>query len=144
MPHESVPINGVVLAWAMAQAGVDDSELAEWCKTESEVVVAWRLGETQPGKTQFRRIVARLRRPSAIYFLPEPPEDDPVIAAFRQAPGERGERGERAIKNFAQSERRNVFSELLDGYVSMSKQNRQSYRCVAAIAQGSRLKQRAT
>jgi Zn-dependent peptidase ImmA (M78 family) len=88
----SVPINGDVLAWAMAQAGVDDIELAERCKTSPDVIADWREGDQKPTKTQFNRAVARLRRPRAIYFLAEPPEDDPVIRAFRSPPGQEGAR----------------------------------------------------
>ena len=87
-----VPINGEVLAWAMDQAGVDDVELAEWCTTSPDVVEGWREGELQPAKTQFRRLVARLRRPASIYFLAEPPAADPIIRAFRSPPGATGER----------------------------------------------------
>jgi Zn-dependent peptidase ImmA (M78 family) len=76
----------------MEQAGVDDVELAERCGTDPDVVAEWREGTTEPGKTQFRRLVARLRRPSAIYFLREPPEPDPVLTQFRHRPGERGSR----------------------------------------------------
>lgn len=82
-----VPINGYVLAWAMEQAGVDDVQLAERCKTSPDVVKDWREGKSQPTKTQFRGLVTRLRRPSSIYFLADPPENDPVIRAFRSPPG---------------------------------------------------------
>jgi Zn-dependent peptidase ImmA (M78 family) len=82
-----VPINGEVLEWAMEQAGVNDVELAERCGTTPDVVADWREGELHPTKTQFNQLVARLRRPSGIYFLAEAPEDDPVIRAFRGPPG---------------------------------------------------------
>lgn len=87
-----VPINGQVLAWAMEHAGVDDVELAERCGTSPDVVEDWRQGDLEPTKTQCRQLVARLRRPSSIYFLAEPPDDDPVIRAFRSPPGAKGER----------------------------------------------------
>ena len=61
-----VPINGDVLAWAMEQAGVDDLELAERCGTSPDVVEEWRDGDLEPTKTQFRQLVARLRRPASI------------------------------------------------------------------------------
>lgn len=76
----------------MEQAGVDDVELAERCETSPEVVAEWRNGDSKPTKTQFRRLVARLRRPSSVYFLSERPADDPVIRAFRSPPGAAQER----------------------------------------------------
>ena len=66
-----VPINGDVLAWAMEQAGVDDLELAERCGTSPDVVEEWRDGDLEPTKTQFRQLVARLRRLRPSYFLAE-------------------------------------------------------------------------
>lgn len=87
-----MPINPRVLAWAMDQSGVDDVELAFRCKTTPDVVQGWRTGDALPGKTEFRNLVARLRRPSAVYFLPSPPSEDPAIAAFRHPPGVEADR----------------------------------------------------
>jgi Zn-dependent peptidase ImmA (M78 family) len=87
-----VPINGDVLAWAMREAGVDDIELSARCKTTPDVVEAWREGDEEPTKTQFKQLVARLRRPASVYFLKEPPEADPVIRAFRRPPGATNDR----------------------------------------------------
>jgi Zn-dependent peptidase ImmA (M78 family) len=87
-----VPINPDVLAWAMAQAGVDDAELAAKCGTERVIVREWRTGLARPGKSEFRKLVQRLRRPGAIYFLPEPPVDDPGLTTFRHPPGASAER----------------------------------------------------
>src|SRR5687768_9745773 len=82
-----VPINGEVLAWAMKQAGVGHFELAERCDTTPDTVEAWRTGDEQPTKTEFKKLVARLRRPASVYFLASPPADDPVVRAFRSPPG---------------------------------------------------------
>jgi Zn-dependent peptidase ImmA (M78 family) len=87
-----VPINGAVLAWAMREAGVDAAELSARCKTTLDVIEAWCDGDEQPTKTQFNRLVARLRRPASIYFLKDPPEADEVIRAFRRPPGARDDR----------------------------------------------------
>jgi Zn-dependent peptidase ImmA (M78 family) len=87
MPKVEVQLNPEVLSWAMRQVGVDDVELATKCKTTPEAVRSWRTGEAFPGKTEFAKLVARLRRPSAFYFLPRPPGDDLVTAAFRRPPG---------------------------------------------------------
>jgi Zn-dependent peptidase ImmA (M78 family) len=93
MPKAEVALNPEVLSWSMRQAGVDDAELAARCKTTPEAVRSWRSGEALPGKTEFGKLVARLRRPSAFYFLPRPPADDPVVTAFRRPPGSDAGRG---------------------------------------------------
>jgi Zn-dependent peptidase ImmA (M78 family) len=93
MAKTEVPLNPAVLDWAMEQAGVGDNELAHKCRTTAQAVRSWRTGRSRPGKTEFKRLVARLRRPRAIYFLPEPPADDPVMASFRHPPGATANRG---------------------------------------------------
>jgi len=87
-----IPINGDVLEWAMHSLGVGVDELAQKCGTSPEVIESWAAGERQPTKTEFKKLVARLRRPSTVYFLAEPPEEDPVIRAFRSPPGSAGPR----------------------------------------------------
>lgn len=87
-----VPINGAVLQWAMGQAGVSDAVLARHCKVRNADVAAWRAGSRHPTKTQFTKLVARLRRPASIYFLETPPADNPVVKAFRHPPGKTGAR----------------------------------------------------
>lgn len=82
-----IPVTPRVLEWAMAQAGVSDEDLAVRCETSPDVVEDWRRGEAQPTKTQFNRLVTRLRRPSAVYFLADPPEDDSAVRAFRAPTG---------------------------------------------------------
>lgn len=71
----------------MDQAAVGDLELAERCGVDVDAVREWRSGASRPTKTQFAKLVARLRRPSSVYFLPEPPDADPVLRAFRGPPG---------------------------------------------------------
>jgi Zn-dependent peptidase ImmA (M78 family) len=92
MPKVEVPLNPDVLRWSMEQAGVDARELADRCKTTAREVQSWLNGDTQPGRTEFKRLVTRLRRPRAIYFLPKPPADDPAMASFRHPPGLTAER----------------------------------------------------
>jgi Zn-dependent peptidase ImmA (M78 family) len=87
MAKSEVPLNPAVLRWAMEQSGVGERELADRCGTTTQEVRSWLAGNSKPGKTQFNKLVARLRRPRAIYFLLEPPPEDPVMASFRHPPG---------------------------------------------------------
>ncbi len=76
----------------MREAGVDVEDLAEQCQTTPDVVRAWLHGDTTPGKTQFQKIAARLRRPTAFFFLPTPPRELGIGAAFRSPAGLSGPR----------------------------------------------------
>lgn len=76
----------------MREEGVGEEELAERCGTTPDEVYAWLEGEAEPGKTQFGKLVSALRRPSAFFFLPEPPLEASVGAAFRSPAGVGGPR----------------------------------------------------
>lgn len=83
-----VPITPVVLAWAIDEAGLTDKEVAHRCQADTSEVDAWRTGDAQPTKTQFNKLVTLLRRPTAFFFLPEPPDDLAVPPSFRRPPGD--------------------------------------------------------
>jgi Zn-dependent peptidase ImmA (M78 family) len=82
-----VPITGTVLAWAMDEAGVDDATLAKRTKVNVTDVQAWKAGTARPGRTEFKQILATVRRPSAIFFMPSPPVSQAMPTRFRYAPG---------------------------------------------------------
>lgn len=82
-----VPITGTVLAWAMEEAGVDDATLAKRTKVDISEVQAWKAGTSKPGRTEFTQILAAVRRPSAIFFMPSPPVSQAMPTRFRSAPG---------------------------------------------------------
>jgi Zn-dependent peptidase ImmA (M78 family) len=76
----------------MREEGVGEEELAERCGATPHEVYAWLEGKAEPGKTQFGKLVGALRRPSAFFFLPEPPVEGAVGAAFRSPAGVGGPR----------------------------------------------------
>lgn len=82
-----VPITGSVLAWAMQEAGFTTATLADKLKVEPDDVVAWIDETERPGKTEFAKIVDQVRRPSAIFFMAEPPIEASMPTAFRRSAG---------------------------------------------------------
>ncbi len=74
MPAE-VPVTPSVLTWARVQAGMSVADLAQRLRVEASDVDNWETGDARPTKGQFTKLVKALRRPSAIFFLPEPPAD---------------------------------------------------------------------
>ncbi|MCY4102236.1 MAG: XRE family transcriptional regulator [bacterium] len=87
MPTQGVPITGSVLAWARAESGLSQSELAESLKVDQDEVESWERGTALPGRGNFSKLVKVLERPSAVFFLPEPPTRSAVPTSFRNAPG---------------------------------------------------------
>ena len=49
---------------------------------------AWEDGEAHPSMAQLRRMAAAYRRLLSDFYLPRPPEDDPLPHDFRRLPGE--------------------------------------------------------
>ena len=90
MPRATyIPITGSVLRWAMNESGRSDSEFAQRVGADPDTVQAWIDGKAQPTKTQFNKIVSTLRRPSAAFFLPGPPQHLNLPPPLRQSVGAR-------------------------------------------------------
>ena len=90
MPRATyIPITGSVLRWAIDQSGLSNSEFAQKVGAEPDKVQAWISGQAQPTKTQFNKIVSTLKRPSAAFFLPEPPQHLDLPPPLRRSVGAR-------------------------------------------------------
>lgn len=87
MAVKNVPISGGVLGWAREEAGLTRLGLAERAQLPVEGIEAWETGAELPTKGQFSKLVKALKRPSAVFFLPEPPASASMPTALRRAPG---------------------------------------------------------
>ena len=87
MATKTVSISGEVLRWAREESGFTESELAERVeRAETEDIKAWEAGTSQPTRGQFTKLVNVLKRPSAVFFLPEPPRAAGMPTMFRSSP----------------------------------------------------------
>lgn len=66
---------------------MDVEDLARRVEVDPETVARWESGDLLPSRGEFTRLVGVLQRPSAIFFLPEPPEGRGLKADLRRAPG---------------------------------------------------------
>lgn len=82
-------VTPAVLRWARESAGLTAAALAEALGQPEARVVAWESGEEQPSMAQLRDMASRLKRPTATFFLPQPP-DTPVRRPvdFRSLPAQ--------------------------------------------------------
>jgi len=92
---QSVSITGSVLRWAREASGFSEDELARKLGVSSEQVRAWEENRESPNRTEFAALVRLLRRPSSVFFLPEPPKVAAVQAQFRRRAGTYAERTNR-------------------------------------------------
>ena len=80
-------INPAMLRWARERAGYSIDGVASRMKREPSEVSAWESGEEFPTWRQFERLARDLyRRPTAMFFFWEPPDEDLPTAEFRRLP----------------------------------------------------------
>lgn len=89
MPRETlkVSLNSAVLTWARESAGLSVEEVAKRVRTSVENVAKWELGERQPTLRILEDLSVFYKRPLAVFFLPEPPQEPPLPKDFRVLPG---------------------------------------------------------
>ena len=90
MAATTVPISGSVLGWAREEAGLTEVDLAERVKLPVEDIRAWEAGSALPTQSQFSKLLAVLKRPSAVFFLPKPPVTAGMPTSLRSAPALQG------------------------------------------------------
>jgi len=82
-----VPITPSVLRWAVRESGYDVQSLASEIGVSNDELQSWQEGSAQPSKTKFDALVAKLKRPTALFFLPQPPDSSLPHVQFRRPHG---------------------------------------------------------
>jgi len=72
----------------MRTSGLGEREVASKLKVDRGTLGGWLSGADKPKISEFRSLVKVLRRPSATFFLPRPPQLSRIDVQFRQVPGE--------------------------------------------------------
>lgn len=85
-----IPVNPEVLAWARETAGLSIDEVVSRVnrkRVSSETVLAWEKGTDAPSYPQLERLAYEIyKRPLAIFFFPNPPEEETAKQSFRTLP----------------------------------------------------------
>lgn len=80
-------INPIVLAWARHQAGLSVAQVAERLKKDPAVIESWERGDSAPTYVQLETLAYKVfRRPVAVFFFPEPPDEPAPERSFRTLP----------------------------------------------------------
>ncbi len=87
MITRKVPVNGSVIAWARDEAGYTPDELSSALGISLETLQSWEAGDDHPNEEQFTSLHETVRRPSATFFLPEPPVEASLPAELRTTAG---------------------------------------------------------
>src|SRR5687768_14085816 len=80
-------VNPRLLVWARERAGLALTDAASRIGKSAEALEAWEQGRSHPTYLQLEALAERVyQRPVALFFLPEPPAEEPVRRQFRTLP----------------------------------------------------------
>src|SRR3990172_4932621 len=75
-----------LLTWARDSAGFDTESAARRVRVKRERLESWEKGEARPTLRQLRELGRVYKRPIAVFYLPEPPDDFQPLRDFRRLP----------------------------------------------------------
>jgi len=78
-----------VIRWARETAKMTLEEAAFKFKRPTDVIEGWESGKIRPTLPQVRRASTVYKRPLAVFYLPNPPEDFQTLRDFRSFGGQR-------------------------------------------------------
>ncbi len=92
----SIPVNPNILKWARETVGLSVDDVIKKMKRKgvtAETVLSWENGEDSPPYIQLERIAYEIyKRPLALFFFPEPPQEETPEQSFRTLPEQAIER----------------------------------------------------
>jgi len=115
---EKLPINPSVLTWARESANLLIEDVALQMKKSPEAIEAWEKGDSSPTYVQLETLAYTVyKRPVAIFFFPQPPEEVTPKKSFRTLPeSEVEELGPRFLRVFRRGQAMQInLEELTDG-----------------------------
>ena len=78
-----------VLRWARERAGYSVEDVARRMKKDSSDIDAWETGAGAPTYVQLEKLAYEIyKRPLAIFYFPEPPQEEQPQRSFRRLPEE--------------------------------------------------------
>ena len=86
MAIQTVPIEGSLIEWARQEAGYTPDELAVKLAKSADDIRSWESGQSYPTRGEFTKLAKALKRPSAMFFLPAPPDRGNISVSLRSAP----------------------------------------------------------
>ncbi len=88
MPRAKANITPEVIKWARESCGYSVEEAASKIERSADEIAAWEEGDLKPTIPQARKASEVYKRPLAVFFLPEPPEDFQTLRDFRRLPSD--------------------------------------------------------
>ncbi len=84
---KKIPVNHSILKWARESLNISLVEVAQKMNKSIEIIESWENGENSPTYLQLEKLAYNIyKRPIAIFFFPEPPEEVTPKKSFRTLP----------------------------------------------------------
>ena len=77
-------VEPAMLRWSRRSAGYDIQNAAKKAQVRPEALGAWEQGDGHPSISQLRKLANVYKRPLAVFYLPEPPDDFQPIQDYRR------------------------------------------------------------
>ena len=72
-------INPHIVRWARERSGRTLEEIAKYFKKDADTIAAWESGAEAPTYLQLEKLADRYKRPVAMFFFPEPPQEPDFV-----------------------------------------------------------------
>lgn len=79
-------INPQVLRWARERTGLSIEEVAGHFKKSPESIQSWETGSSSPSFPQLEQLAKKYKRPTALFFFSEVPQEESLTGSFRTLP----------------------------------------------------------
>ncbi|MDJ0600395.1 MAG: ImmA/IrrE family metallo-endopeptidase [Crocosphaera sp.] len=87
MTEAMIGINPKILKWARERARYSLEDVALKLKKDIDIIKSWESGEKSPTYVQLEKLAYEIyKRPIALFFFPEPPEESDEQSEFRTLP----------------------------------------------------------
>ncbi|WP_369176951.1 helix-turn-helix domain-containing protein [Candidatus Thiodubiliella endoseptemdiera] len=79
-------INPKILIWAREQSGFSLDDIAKYFRKEPQFIQDWEDGASSPSFPQLEKLANKYKRPTALFFFPKAPQENPISQSFRTLP----------------------------------------------------------
>lgn len=79
-------INPNILTWAREQSGFSLADIATYFKKDNQFIQSWEDGDSSPSFPQLEKLANKYKRPTALFFFPEIPQETSINQSFRTLP----------------------------------------------------------
>ena len=82
-----ISVNPDILKWARESANLSFEDVGQKIKKTAETIQSWESGQESPTYVQLEKLAYQIyKRPIAVFFFPNPPEEDSPTKSFRTLP----------------------------------------------------------